>query len=74
MPDIMPHLAFLTRPLSTWLTMMSSARAMCHISHASELRSSRGRTRICSSLRPAKVRSAADILLPPTAADCTAAC
>src|SRR6185295_12848512 len=53
---------------------MSSARAMCHMSHASELRSSRGRTRICSSVRPAKVRSATDILLPPTAAECTAAC
>src|SRR2546425_5623570 len=54
--------------------MMSSARAMCHLSHASELRSSRGRTRICASVRPAKARSAADILLPPTATECTAAC
>src|SRR5258705_3830278 len=53
---------------------MSSARAMCHMSHASELRSSRGRTRICSSVRPAKVRSAADILLLPTAAECMTAC
>src|SRR5690349_5424017 len=61
-------------PPTTWPTRMSSARAMCHISHAIEFRSSRGRTRICSSVRPAKVRSAADILLPPTAAVCMAAC
>src|SRR5262249_12830270 len=59
---------------SSALTKTSSARAMCHMSQASELRSSRGRTRICSSVRPAKVRSAADILLPPTAAECIAAC
>src|SRR5881296_3163975 len=61
-------------PANIRLTMMSSARAMCNISHASEFRSSRGRTRICSSVRPANARSAADILLPPTAAECIAAC
>src|SRR4029453_5632979 len=54
--------------------MMSSARAMYHMSHASELRSSRGRTRICSSVTPPKVPPALDILLPPTAAECTAPC
>src|SRR6266852_8821523 len=54
--------------------MMSSARVKCHMSHASEFRSSRGRTRIWSSVSPPNVRSAADILFPPTAAECTAAC
>ena len=38
------------------------------MSQASEFRSSRGRTRICSSVSPANVRSAADVLLPPTSA------
>src|SRR5215813_1647591 len=54
--------------------MASSTRAMCHKSQANELRSSRGRTRICSSVRPLKVRSAADILLPPTAAEWMKVC
>src|SRR5262249_4874019 len=63
-----------SRPASTGLTKMSSARAMCHTIHAIELRSSRGRVRICSSVRPPSVRSAAEALLPPTAAECTAPC
>src|SRR5262245_20729447 len=53
---------------------MSSARAMWNMIHAIEFRSSRGRTRICASDSPVKVRSAADILLPPTARECMAAC
>src|SRR6185436_18222439 len=63
-----------SRPASTGLTKISSARATCHTSQAMELRSSRGRTRICSSERPFSTRSAAEALLPPTATECMALC